>query len=196
MTEPSDPATQFLRQIAEGDESAVDRLLPLIYDDLRAIAGRLVFGDHAARTINPTALVHEVYLKLARGAGGEIEGRQHFLRVAAIAMRHMLRDYARDQGRLKRGGGRTVVELQTEVEDGGRSSTLDLLDLDAAMDKLAALHPRQAQVVEMRFFAGLGVAETADLLGISERTAKVDWQMARAWLSQRLEPSGPRAAFE
>ena len=183
--------TRCLRDLADGDEDAVDRLLPLIYDDLRALARRMYHGNPDNRTLQATALVHEAYVRLVRAGAKEYEGRGHFMRVAAMAMRQLLANHARDRRRLKRGGEQQQEELHESVAVGvGGDLEIDLIDLDDALTEFARNYPRHAKVVELRFFAGLSVEETAEILGVSPRTTKADWQLARAWLSRALEGEG------
>lgn len=171
---------------------ALNDLLPLVYDELRQIARRQRAGWQGDFTLDTTALVHEAWLKLGRGGAGTIESRAHFLGVAAQAMRHILCDYARDRRRLKRGGDATRLPLDVlEGVDGLLALSDERLDtiaaLDAALARLAADEPRWARVVECRFFAGLGIDETAETLGISPATVKRDWSLARAWLYRALQ---------
>ncbi|NNF27991.1 MAG: sigma-70 family RNA polymerase sigma factor [Gemmatimonadetes bacterium] len=176
-----------LRKLARGDESALDALYPLVYDDLKRIARSQLASERADHTFDTTALVHESYLRLVGHDGIDAEGRAHFLSIVARAMRRILVDHARGRGALKRGGGlqheRLTPELSVAVE---RSP--DLLALDAALDRLEAFDPRQARVVECRVFAGMTVPETAEALSVSPATVKRDWQSARAWLNRQLRP--------
>ena len=175
-----------LEQMAAGDEQAIASLMPLIYDDLRALARRIQGRDAEQDSLNPTALVHEVYGRLVHHEAHDYEGRRHFMRVAAMAMRQLLADQAREKRALKRGGGAARVTLQEGVAfESGKD--LDLIALDEALEGLSKLYPRQARVVELRFLTGLNFEDTAEVLEISVRTAKLDWQMARAWLSRELE---------
>lgn len=190
---PHDQVSVLVRQLESGDEGAIQELLPLIYDDLRRMARGLYHGNVAQRTLQPTALVHEAYLRLVGAPARHFEGRLHFLRVAALAMRQLLTDYARERSAQKRGGGLervTIGNLATD-EAGEPTDGLDALALEEALVKLAELHPRQARVVELRFLTGLSVEETAEALGIAPRTARFDWQMARAWLTRFLRERDP-----
>jgi RNA polymerase sigma-70 factor, ECF subfamily len=167
---------------------SLDQLIAATYDELRRLAAR-VRRDEPGQTLSPTALVNEAYLKLSASLRVTPASRLHFKRIAARAMRQVLVEAARRRSALKRGGDRSLVTL----EDGAGSVEVrsdDLLALDAALEELARLSPRQAQMVEYRYFAGLDSAETAELLGVSESTVLRDWRVARAWLAARLrEPS-------
>ncbi len=170
----------------------VDDLLPLVYDELRQLARRQRAGWVGDFTLDTTALVHETWLKLGRSSGVPMKSRAHFLGVAAQAMRHILCDYARDRRRLKRGGEVTRLPLDVlEGVEGLLALSDERLDtiaaLDEALGRLAADEPRWARVVECRFFAGLGIEETGEALGISPATVKRDWALARAWLYRALQ---------
>ncbi|HEX6134804.1 MAG TPA: sigma-70 family RNA polymerase sigma factor [Longimicrobiales bacterium] len=166
-------------------ESAVERLVPLIYDDLRAIAHRQLAREHRNHTLQTTALVHEAYLKLVDDNRVTARGRAYFFAAAGRAMRQVLVDHARRRATRKRGGGAEAMSLDESriaVDD----FAAELLDLDRALDRLAGLNPRHARVVECRFFGGLSVEETAEALDVSARTVKSDWALARAWLYDAL----------
>jgi RNA polymerase sigma factor (TIGR02999 family) len=170
--------TRLLQAAREGDDAALERLIPLVYEDLRRLARRQLSHEYAERTLNATALVHESYLKLGQGAM-LARDRAHFLAIAARAMRQVLVDHARDRKAAKRGGGSWE---RTTLTDGARQEEFDpdrLLALDEALAKLA---PRHRQVVECRFFGGMDEQEIAAALGVSERTVHRDWIKARAWL--------------
>ena len=168
-----------------------DTLAGMVYDQLRALAHRYVQGERETATMAPTALVHEAYLRLARGGRRLWQGRTHFFAVAALEMRRVLVDRARALHARKRGEGLILVTLDEESAPAGWIPT-DLIALDQALDRLAALSPRQARVAELRAFAGMSVDEVARALGVSERTVKKDWLVARLWLSRELRPPGPR----
>ena len=178
-------ATRTLACSLAGDPDAKRRLLELVYDDLRVLAAAYLGRERGEHTLQPTALVHEAYLRLIGQERADIRSRTHFFAVAALSMRRVLVDHARGRLSSKRGGGRTRVEPTDEValpwEDPG-----ELLDLDLALAKFARTHPRQAQVVELRFFGGLSLEEIGATLGLSRETAKLDWRFARAWLSNEL----------
>jgi RNA polymerase sigma factor (TIGR02999 family) len=160
-------------------------LLPLVYDALRAIARRYLEREGAYHTLQPTALVHEAYVRLAGREGIDWQGKTHFLAIAASEMRRVLVDHARAAGAKKRGAEAQRVPLDDE-RNAGRAATLELLALDEALTRLSAASPRQARVAEMRIFAGMRAAEIGQVLSISERTVKGDWRMARAWLARAL----------
>lgn len=184
--------TALLRAWSGGDASARDALMPAVYAELRRRAARALRRERVGHTLVPTALVHEAYLRLASGPDGPPvawEGRGQFYGVAARLMRQILVDHARARGRGKRGGGARAVTLgQAEgVPSGGSGvDAADVLALHDALERLAALDPEQARLVELRYFAGLTIAEAASALGVSPATAKREWAVARAWLRQTL----------
>jgi len=178
--------TRALSDLQSGDRSAVNRVLPLIYDELRALAGSYFRRQRSDHTLQPTALVHEAFVRLVDGANSEWQSRKHFFDVAAMAMRQLLADHARRRGAAKRGGDLAKVTLG-DPEAGSSMGNIDLVALDDALTKLSELDERQGRIVELRFLAGLSVAETAEVLAVSQRTVKLDWQMAKAWLRQELD---------
>lgn len=176
--------TQILSQLTAGDESAADRLMPVIYAELRGRA-ELVMRGQGAQTLQPTALVHEAWMRLAGHDSSDYENRRHFIAVAAKVMRQILVDRARRRLAQKRGGGAEAAEISIESirNDGdGPDSALEVLDLQEALCQLEEEHPRCAKIAELRFFGGLEVAEVAEVLGASESTIYKDWRFARAWL--------------
>jgi RNA polymerase sigma factor (TIGR02999 family) len=179
--------TQLLEAGRHGDPAAYDQFLPLLYAELRAIAQRHMEGERDEHTLQPTALVHEAFLRLTSGSAIEFENRAHFLRAASAAMRRVLVDHARARNAAKRRGALCVTLDESLVAGPDRS--VDMLVLDDALTRLAAAEPRWAQVVELRFFAGLEVPEVADALGTSTATVKRDWRFARAWLARELSAS-------
>jgi len=188
--------TGMLQAWAKGDLEARDCLLPIVYDELRKQAARQLRGERAGHTLQPTALVHEVYLRLAQPRRVPWQSRAEFFAAAAQAMRRILVDHARKRAAAKRAGNWTRVELADDVAIEGKRE-LDLLALDDALERLAELDPRHARIVELRFFGGLSVAETASVLKISTATVKRDWSLARAWLHRRLgETESSRAAAD
>jgi RNA polymerase sigma factor (TIGR02999 family) len=177
--------TQLLLDWAAGDEAALEQLLSAIYEDLHRQAVGCLRHERAGHTLQPTALINEVYLKLVDQSRVRWRNRSQFFAVAAQLMRRILVDYARRRGRDKRGGGAVRVPLEAVPGVGGERD-VDLVALDEALEELAELSPRQSRVVELRFFAGLTIDETAEVLEISPATVKIDWRMARAWLFRRL----------
>jgi RNA polymerase sigma factor (TIGR02999 family) len=184
---PIDPhhATALLVRVNEGDVAAANELLPLVYEQLRALAGSYFRGQPADHSLQPTALVHEAYLKLVNAPSSNWQGRVHFCAVAATAMRQILHDRARRRRTAKRGGDARRVPLeQMETPTGGEK--IDLVALDEALERLGQLAPRQARIVELRFFGGLTIAQAADVLAVSPATVENDWRVARAWLNREL----------
>jgi RNA polymerase sigma factor (TIGR02999 family) len=176
--------TRLLREGREGNDAAFEKVLALIYDDLRVIARVQLRREYQARTLEPTALVHEAYLKMVRGASVEAVDRAHFLAIAAHAMRQVLVDRARRRNAAKRGDAWKQITL-TDA-GGGPPSGLDAEDLLALDDALERLDPRQRKIVECRFFAGMDDAEIAAVLGVTDRTVRREWVKARAWLNRAL----------
>lgn len=183
-TSSLDSVTRLLDAAGHGDAEALTALLPLLYDELHALAHRQRLRRRGPATLNTTALLHEAYLKLAR-AESPFENRAHFFRVAAQAMRQILVDYARRHQAEKRGGGALAATYDDAFTPDDQRPE-EVLALDAALDRLAALSPRQAEVVAMRYFAGFTIPETAELLGCSTATVWRDWAAAQAWLQQEL----------
>jgi RNA polymerase sigma factor (TIGR02999 family) len=184
--------TRLLDRARAGEPAARDQLVALVYDELRTLARKQRRQIGGSETVNTTALVHEVYEKLAgRDAGWN--DRQHFFRIAARAMRDVLVDYARTQSALKRGGpGRDLPLDEARLIPDARTD--EVLALDESLDRLAQRDPRRAEVVELRYFVGLTIAETADVLGASPATVKRDWIAARAWLHRDIMREPPGAA--
>jgi len=176
--------TRLLEAAEAGDSGALDRLVPLIYEDLRRVAHRQLDREGGGHTLQTTALIHEAYLKLAGSGSVSASSRAHFLAIAARAMRQVLVDYARRRKAAKRGGGVISVTLGDEPQP-AEASAEDLLALDEALEQL---DPRQRQVIECRFFGGMEEKDIAAVLGVSERTVRRDWVKARAWLYQSLYP--------
>ena len=177
--------TRLLDDVRRGDAAAADQLLPLVYAELRGIAEKQMRGERPDHTLQPTALVHEAYLRLLGGTPIPFESRLHFLRTASQVMRRVLVDHARARNRAKRGDGAINLTLNEAIA-GADSDVVELLVVDDALTQLAAAEPRWAQVAELRFFGGLEVPEIAAALGISPATVKRDWQFAKAWLAQVL----------
>ena len=183
---PPGEVTRLLEAAVAGDSDALERLVPLMYEDLRRVARRQLDREGGGHTLQTTALVHEAYLKLAGGGTVSATSRAHFLAIAARAMRQVLVDYARRRKAAKRGGGVISVTLGDEPTP-AETSADDILALDEALQQL---DPRQRQVIECRFFGGMEESDIAAALGVSERTVRRDWVKARAWLYQALYPGG------
>lgn len=181
--------TRLLGDVSGGNQRAADRLVPLLYRELRDLADRVFRAQPVGHTLQPTVLVHEVWLRLVDHDGLPASGRTHFLNLAAQAMRQILTDHARRRLAAKRGGDWQRVSLG-HVTYGSSTRDVDLVDLDRALSALKGVDERQARIVEMRFLAGMTVEETAAALGVSSRTVELDWRMARAWLRQRLGDEG------
>jgi RNA polymerase sigma factor (TIGR02999 family) len=177
--------TQLLRAWAEGDHTALEQLTPRVYEQLRRMAGHFMRGEQPGRTIQTTALVHEAWLKLIDVTNVDWQHRAHFFAIAGQIMRRILLDQARRRLSAKRGGAVPQVNLD-EIPDLGSARARELIALDDALDALAKLDSRKAQVVELRFFAGLSVEETAEVVKVSSDTVLRDWNLARAWLSAEL----------
>ncbi len=177
---------RILASIEQGDLQAADRLLPLLYDELRKLASARLAAERPGQTLQTTALVHEAYLRLVGGDGQRPwNSRGHFFAAAAEAMRRILVDRARHKQSLRAGGGRVRVELEPEAR-GVTGPSLDVLDVDEALKALTARDPRAAGLVKLRYFAGLTMPEAAQALGVSLATAENDWAYAKAWLRVRL----------
>ena len=176
--------SQLLADWAAQDPTARDRLVPIVYDELRRLAHYYMHGERAGHTLQTTALVNEVYLRLAGIKGLQWRDRAHFFAMAGTLMRRVLVDYARRRSRDKRGGGMSVTSLDDHAVISAPS--VDILALDEALEQLAEVDPQQCRVVELRFFGGLSVEETAEALGISPATVKRDWTTAKAWLHHEL----------
>lgn len=187
MGEPASPnaVTELLVRWNEGDLASRDALIPLVYDELRRIARKYLAGQRNDHTLQPTALVHEAYLRLVNRKANW-QGRTHFFALAAQVMRHILVDHARMHKASKRGGGSFTLVLEEEAGF-AKETSLDLIGLDRAMKRLASLDPRQCQLVELRFFGGLSIEEAARVVEISPATAKREWATARVWLHHAME---------
>ncbi len=181
------PVTELLGQVRAGDRAAFSRLWPVVYEELRTLAARLLRGERAGHTLRPTALVNEAYLRLVDQRAGW-QDRSHFFAVAAQAMRRILVDYARAHLASKRGGiaPRLSLDDQADGVAGADIALDDVIEVDAALGELAALDSTEARIVELRYFGGLTLEETAAALGVSLATVKREWQVARAWLYRRL----------
>ncbi len=182
---PRAETTRILADLESGDRSAAAKLLPLVYDQLHAVADSFFRRQPRNHTLQPTALVHEAYLRLVDQSDEKWKSRAHFFAVAAKAMRQILINHAERRGAAKRGGDRHKLTLNEELTPAPRHD-IDLLVLDEALSRLSNLSERMGRVVELRFFGGLTVAEVAHVLDVSKRTVEGDWETARAWLSREL----------
>jgi RNA polymerase sigma factor (TIGR02999 family) len=181
----SSSVTKLLKEWQDGDRSALDELMPLLHAELRKTAGFYMARESPGNSLRPTALVNEVYLRLVDQDRATWHDRAHFLAIAGEMMRRVLVDHAREKRALKRGGNIERVTLN-EGLDAAKEQDLDIARLDDALQDLAALDPRQAKIVELRFFGGLTVRETADVIGLSPATVKREWATAKAWLYNEL----------
>ncbi len=189
MSAEQQAVTSLLRELRSGNKQAFDDLMPLVYDPLRKLAARCLQSERPGHTLRATALVHEAYLRLA-DSNSDFQDRMQFYAVAARVMRHILVDHARAHSRQKRGGGAQQITLDEAVLVGAEPSAA-LLELDQAMNRLAAIDPRKSQVVELLFFGGLTYDESAAALNISPATLHRDLKLAKAWLHRELSPQPP-----
>ncbi|HMB81674.1 MAG TPA: sigma-70 family RNA polymerase sigma factor [Vicinamibacterales bacterium] len=185
-TPPAAPVTTLLRAWSDGDETALERLLPLVEAELRRLARRRMAGERRGHTLQPTALVNEAFLRLVDARSVPWQDRAHVFGISARLMRRVLVDHARSRGYQKRGGGIQRVTL-TDGLALAAERTLDLVALDRALEELGAIDARKARVIELRFFGGLSVEETAEALHVSTDTIKRDWRLAKLWLLRQLE---------
>ena len=186
---PSSEVTALLRELSGGETHAADRLMPLVYDELRRLADYYLSGERPDHTLQATALVHEAYLRLVNQAEADWQNRAHFFGVAAQLMRQILVDHARRQRALKRGAGH---KLSLDEADGlAQPEDVDLVALDEALTTLSVIDPQRSRIVELKFFGGLTVEETAEVLSVSPRTVKRGWRTAKAWLHRELCRSIP-----
>lgn len=186
--------TQMLSAWSEGDTSALEKLAPVVYQELHRLAARNMGAERPGHILQPSALVNEAFLRLMSGSETQDwKNRNHFFAFSARLMRQILVDYARSQSAAKRGNRVVHVDLAVADEQGIHPKPHNFMDLDAALDELAALHERQARIVELRYFGGLDNREIGEVLGVSEDTVGRDWRIARAWLYQRLRNAGTAA---
>ena len=185
MSHSPNEVTQLLIAWSNGDQAVLDKLMPLVYDELRRIAKPYMSRQPSGHTLQTTALIHEAYLKLVGQPGKHWQNRAHFFGVAAQAMRHILVDYARSRQCAKRGGKMQLVPLD-EAAVVSEDRTDELVALDNALRRLAEIDARKSQIVEMRYFGGLGVEETAEVLKVSPDTVMRDWRLAKSWLRREL----------
>jgi len=182
---PSQEVTQLLRAWSEGDKSALDQLYQIVYDELRRLAHRYMSRENAGHTLQTTALVNEAYLRLAEVKEMNWQDRAHFFAVSANVMRRILIDEARARRAERRGGANLTIALD-EALDAEKGEDLDLIALDLALQSLAQINQRQSQVIELRYFGGLTVEETAEVLKVSADTVMRDWRFAKAWLKREM----------
>ena len=182
--------TDLLVHWSEGDQEALNKLIPLVYDELHKLASRYLRRERRDHTLQTTAVVHEAYLKLVNQRDANFENRLHFFAVAAQIMRRILVDYARRHHASKRGGDLYKLSLDEALVTSEEKGA-DLLAIDEALDRLAAIDPRQSRVVELRIFAGLTLEETAQALNISPSTVRREWSMAKAWLNRQIKNNDP-----
>ncbi len=185
MTPSLGNVTQMLHDWSDGDREALDKLIPIVYAELRRQAARYLRRERPGHTLQTTALIHEAYLRLIDQRDVRWQNRAHFFAISAQLMRRILVDHARSRQAAKRGGSNVKLPLEEAmiVSDG---KEIDLVVLDEALERLAAIDPQQSRVVELRFFSGLSVEETAEVLGVSPRTVKRDWNVAKAWLRREI----------
>jgi RNA polymerase sigma factor (TIGR02999 family) len=186
MDPEREDVTVLLAELSKGNQAAASKLIPLVYAELRRLASGYMRRERSDHTLQATALVHEAYLKLVEQRSVDWQSRAHFFGIAAQLMRRILVDHARGHLRDKRGGGQRLVPIDEALVFAPEQS-LELVKLDQALERLTKLDPRQGKIVELRFFGGLTVEQTADLLGISPKTVKRDWSMAKAWLHGDLK---------
>lgn len=185
--------TRLLKDWGSGDSAALDQLIPIVYDELRTVAARYLRRERQDHTLQPTALVNEAYLRLIDQKAVKWQNRAHFMGVAAQMMRRILVDHARSHHRAKRGGGASQVSLDEAIAVSEERAD-DLVELDEALTALAAFDDRKSRVVEMKYFGGLSVQETAEVLNVSEITVARDWKLAKAWLYTHIKDNGEHAS--
>ena len=185
VQEPPENITELLASYGRGNKESLDQLMPIVYDELRRQAARYLRREQAGHTLQTTALIHEAYVRLVDQRNMQWQNRAHFFGIAAQMMRRILVDHARSKKRVKRGGSEIRVSLD-DVNVAAKGQDLDVVALDEALDRLAQIDEQQSRVVELRFFSGLSVEETAEVMGISKSTVKRDWSMAKAWLHREL----------
>lgn len=185
MKVSSENVTELLQGWRDGDKEALDKLMPLVYEELRRQAARYLRQERPGHTLQTTALIHEAYLRLIDQRKTKWENRAHFYGIAAQMMRRILVDHARTRGRLKRGGSSIRVSMSQAVAL-AEGPNLDIVAIEEALKRLEELDPHQSRIVELRFFSGLTVEETAEILGISAATVKREWRVAKAWLYREI----------
>lgn len=185
MTPSLSNVTQMLHDWSNGDREAIDKLIPVVYRELRRQAVRYLRRERPGHTLQPTALIHEAYLRLIDQRSVQWQNRAHFFAISAQLMRRILVNHARDRQAAKRGGSDIKLPLE-EAMIASEGKEVDLVALDEALERLATIDPQQSRVVELKFFSGLSVEETAEVLGVSPRTDKRDWNVAKAWLRREI----------
>ena len=188
MSDIGAPVTILLQQWRNGDKSALDALTPIVYEELRRLARRSLGGERAGHTLQPTALLHEAYAKLAQQEGQDFESRAHFFGVAAHLMRLILVDYARRKNRIRRGSGSVHLQIDEALSAGEQRPDV-LVRLDDALNELAKFDERKSKIIEMRFFAGMSIEESAEALGVGAATIGREQRLAQAWLGRFMAPS-------
>jgi RNA polymerase sigma-70 factor, ECF subfamily len=183
----SEGITQLLIDWEKGDQAALEKLMPLVYSELRRLASNYLRRERGEHTLQPTALVNEAYLKLVDQRNAKWQNRAHFFGISAQLMRRILVDHARQHQAVKRGGSQQQRISITSVEKLAQESEVDLLALNEALDELAHMDPQQSRIVELKFFGGLSIEEIGEVLGIGHATVERDWKMARAWLRRQLQ---------
>jgi RNA polymerase sigma factor (TIGR02999 family) len=191
MQPQSQQITELLQSWSQGDRGAIEKLVPLVYDELHRLAKRYMSDERPGHTLQTTALVNEAYLRLVHSSHTGWEGRTHFFGVCAQLMRRILVDWARSRQALKRGGDVSALDLE-EALAAAKQPDSDLVAIDDALKALAAIDPRKSEVVEMRFFGGLSVKETAEVLKVSPETVQRDWKLAKSWLRRELSGRNSR----
>jgi len=185
----SHPVTELLVRWREGDRQALDALMPLVYTELRRLAHYYLQRERSDHTLQSTALVHEAYMRLAGQNPPQWQNRAHFFGIAAHVMRQILVEYARAHGAAKRGGASVCKLTLDEALEVQQKIDVDVIALDGALDRLSQMDPQQARIVELRFFAGLTIEDTSEVMGVSPATVKRDWTSARAWLHREIARS-------
>jgi RNA polymerase sigma factor (TIGR02999 family) len=194
MASSGPEVTQLLQAWSEGDQGALEQLMPLVYEELHQLARRYMADERPGHTLQATALVNEAYLRLANSERGGWRDRAHFFAVSARVMRRILVDWARSRRAQKRGSDVPALELQENLAIVPGKSGDDLIAIDDALKTLAAFDPRQSHIVELRFFGGLSLKETAEVLTVSEETVRRDWNVAKSWLRRELASRSPHGS--
>jgi len=178
--------TQMLMEWGEGNQDALDRLMPLVYDELRRQASSFIRKERSGHTLQTTALIHEAYIKLIDQTQVKWQNRSHFFAIASQAMRRILVDHARSRHREKRGGAAENLPIGNAFHLASAGKSVDLIALDEALKRLGEFDQRQVQVVELKYFSGMSIDETAEILGVSNATVRNDWNLAKAWLKREI----------